>query len=442
MSFKTINVLSPAASQRNSESCDITTKPKNSLGEHRSMPAKRKASAMPESPTKRRRCASGPPQLAFQAVQAKSGKRKASTERGTPGKKLKCEPSCTNSSDTIRGANWKEKDGAEKLPESETPGRANRKRARDPSPGCSSPSASVPSSGKAFLPFTRDRAHFEAKYTEDYLLGEGGYGSVLAGKRKADYLPVAIKHIKKDDVERNQVVINGKTYVVPLEVLLMIKVGGGPESVGTHAAVSILDWYDLEQEVLLVMERPVPCVNLLTYMQNNVGPLEEHVAKNIMRQLVDAAIKMHTKRVFHRDIKAENLLVETSSSDLRVRVIDFGCGCWVQEEPFTSFLGTSAYAPPEFFICGRYEAAPTTVWQLGTLLYKMLDKDHYFTTFMFLRRNISFNNDLSQDCRNFLEQCLALEPKERATLEEIQQHPWLQNQAQSTPQPHAETPGL
>uniref|UniRef100_A0A3Q0R7G5 non-specific serine/threonine protein kinase n=1 Tax=Amphilophus citrinellus TaxID=61819 RepID=A0A3Q0R7G5_AMPCI len=391
------------------ESCDITTKPKNSLGEHRSMPAKRKASAMPESPTKRRRCASGPPQLAFQAVQAKSGKRKASTERGTPGTKLKCEPSCTNSSDAIRGANWKEKDGAEKLPESETPGRANRKRARDPSPGCSSPSAS------------------------DYLLGEGGYGSVLAGMRKADYLPVAIKHIQKDDVERNQ------TYVVPLEVLLMIKVGGGPESVGTRAAVSILDWYDLEQEVLLVMERPVPCVNLLTYMQNSVGPLEEHVAKVLKSGPENFLTVLFV--VFHRDIKAENLLVETSSGDLRVRVIDFGCGCWVQEKPFTSFLGTSAYAPPEFFICGRYEAAPTTVWQLGALLYKMLDKDHYFTTFRFLRGNISFNNDLSQDCQNFLEQCLALDPKERATLEEIQQHPWLQNQAQSTPQPHAETPG-
>uniref|UniRef100_A0A3Q0R619 Serine/threonine-protein kinase n=1 Tax=Amphilophus citrinellus TaxID=61819 RepID=A0A3Q0R619_AMPCI len=254
-----------------------------------------------------------------------------------------------------------------------------------------------------------------------YLLGEGGYGSVLAGMRKADYLPVSITYTFL-------YVINGKTYVVPLEVLLMIKVGGGPESVGTRAAVSILDWYDLEQEVLLVMERPVPCVNLLTYMQNSVGPLEEHVAK-VLKQLVDAAIKMHTKRVFHRDIKAENLLVETSSGDLRVRVIDFGCGCWVQEKPFTSFLGTSAYAPPEFFICGRYEAAPTTVWQLGALLYKMLDKDHYFTTFRFLRGNISFNNDLSQDCQNFLEQCLALDPKERATLEEIQQHPWLQNQS-------------
>ncbi|XP_030600160.1 serine/threonine-protein kinase pim-2-like [Archocentrus centrarchus] len=181
-------------------------------------------------------------------------------------------------------------------------------------------------------------------------------------------LYLAIKHIPNDDVEHQQVVLNGKTSMVPLEVLLMMKVGGGPGSVGTCAAVSILDWYDLEQEVLLVMERSVPCVSLLTYMENNAGPLEE----NITKQLVDAAIIMHSKGIFHRDIKMENLLLETGSSDLRVRVIDFGCGCSVQEKLFSSFLGTSAYAPPEFYTCGRYEAAPTTVWQLGALLYELL----------------------------------------------------------------------
>uniref|UniRef100_A0A3Q0R603 non-specific serine/threonine protein kinase n=1 Tax=Amphilophus citrinellus TaxID=61819 RepID=A0A3Q0R603_AMPCI len=86
-------------------------------------------------------------------------------------------------------------------------------------------------------------AHFEAKYTEDYLLGEGGYGSVLAGMRKADYLPVSITY----------------TFLYVLHIATI--------PLGTRAAVSILDWYDLEQEVLLVMERPVPCVNLLTYIQ-------------------------------------------------------------------------------------------------------------------------------------------------------------------------------
>lgn len=35
---------------------------------------------------------------------------------------------------------------------------------------------------------------FEDKYTEQNLLGEGGYGSVFAGYRKADHLPVSVAH--------------------------------------------------------------------------------------------------------------------------------------------------------------------------------------------------------------------------------------------------------
>lgn len=67
--------------------------------------------------------------------------------------------------------------------------------------------------------------------------------------------------------------------MVPIEVLLMQRVAGGPESAGKSAAISLLDWYNLDQEVLLVMERPVPSSDLLNYLDSNNGPLEEDQAK-------------------------------------------------------------------------------------------------------------------------------------------------------------------
>lgn len=67
----------------------------------------------------------------------------------------------------------------------------------------------------------------------------------------------------------------------PLEVLLLLKVGAGPGSVGKSAVVSLLDWYDLGQEVVLVLERPVPSEDLLTYISNNDGSLDENTAKVI-----------------------------------------------------------------------------------------------------------------------------------------------------------------
>lgn len=61
-----------------------------------------------------------------------------------------------------------------------------------------------------------------------------------------------------------------------------------------------------------------------------------------MRQLVDAAIKFQDVNVFHRDLKLENILIETDDYVPRVRVIDFGCGCLDTGTLFHSYTGTSS----------------------------------------------------------------------------------------------------
>ncbi len=58
----------------------------------------------------------------------------------------------------------------------------------------------------------------------------------------------------------------------------MIKVSGGPEAVGESAAVTLLDWCDLGNKVLLVMERPDPCMDLNQYVQKK-NRLDEDQAK-------------------------------------------------------------------------------------------------------------------------------------------------------------------
>ncbi|XP_069366581.1 serine/threonine-protein kinase pim-2-like isoform X2 [Paralichthys olivaceus] len=275
------------------------------------------------------------------------------------------------------------------------------------------------------------RADFEAKYLERRKLGEGGYGSVYAGRRRSDNLRVAIKHIPNSVVPR-QKVIYGRKYRIPKEVLIMHKAAGGPESVGKSAAVSILDWYDLDDEVVLVMERPVRSMELLQFQNNKGGPIDEDQAKIIMKQLVNAAIDMRAKGVFHRDIKSENILIETCSNGLRVRLIDFGCGrIHKKNSIYSKYSGTSAYVPPEFQINGEYMADPTTVWQLASLLFEMLDGFRQFHTTDFIRNEIRISSMWSNDCQDFLNKCLELDPLDRATLEEMQKHPWLNNPVES-----------
>lgn len=72
---------------------------------------------------------------------------------------------------------------------------------------------------------------------------------------------------------------NGKVYIVILEVAFMLKTGGLPGSVGQSAAVSLLDWYILDKELILVMERPVNSMDLKKYLHIHRGSLGEYEAK-------------------------------------------------------------------------------------------------------------------------------------------------------------------
>ncbi|KAF7646291.1 hypothetical protein LDENG_00190090, partial [Lucifuga dentata] len=122
---------------------------------------------------------------------------------------------------------------------------------------------------------------------------------------------------------------NGQVHYVPLEAILLSKLGAGGQSIGSSAAIVLLDWFEVDQEVILVMEHPVPCVDLLKYIKSHSGPsgsLREDDAKVIVTQLLDALIEIRSKGVVHRDLKPENILIQTGSDGLRVRVIDFGCG--------------------------------------------------------------------------------------------------------------------
>ncbi|XP_042371675.1 serine/threonine-protein kinase pim-2-like, partial [Plectropomus leopardus] len=145
----------------------------------------------------------------------------------------------------------------------------------------------------------------------------------------------------------------------------------------------------------------------------------------IMKQMVDAALDMHENGVFHRDIKLLNVLVETGSAVPRVRVIDFGCGCLVTDGYYRRYSGTFTKAPPEWFLEKQYQAEPTTVWQLGALLYDLLDHQDTFKTSVYLRSGIDICPNLTTNCKDFLKKCLTEDPNWRATLLQLKYHPWL-----------------
>lgn len=267
---------------------------------------------------------------------------------------------------------------------------------------------------------------FEAKYQQHQHIGSGGFGFVFAGVRKSDHLPVAIKHIPKENLQYIPVIIQGQLYNIPQEVFLMVKAAGGPERLGQSAAVTLLQWFDLSHEILLVMERPVPSIDLFTFSLVH-QPLPEDLVKDIVKQLVSALIDLHSRRIFHRDIKLNNILIQTLPDGLRVRIIDFGCGCTVMSIPYESYSGTLSYAPPELFLKRKYSDIMTSVWQLGALTYELLENytNREFSTIEWITGNQPRTRHVSDECTDFLNACLEVDTSKRLTLDQMYQHPWL-----------------
>ncbi|XP_028275750.1 serine/threonine-protein kinase pim-2-like [Parambassis ranga] len=245
------------------------------------------------------------------------------------------------------------------------------------------------------------RDHFNNTYTQLEPIGSGGFGSVFAGIRGNQHC-------------------NGQTYFVALEVAYMLKTEGLPGEVRRSATVSLLDWYYLDDQLVLVMERPPFAMDLNKYLKTvKGGYLQEHQAMSVLKQLVDASIDIHSKGIFHRDLKPENLLMDTEHKEHKLLVIDFGCATFSTENTFETFCGTLEYAPPEWFTKGEYQARPTTVWQIGAIFYSMLKGHRVFKTQNFTRGRIKINPKLSKRCKQLLRMCLVKKPTERATLEEL-----------------------
>lgn len=110
------------------------------------------------------------------------------------------------------------------------------------------------------------------------------------------------------------------------------------------------------------MEKPAPCKDLFDFITEK-GMLEEQLARNFFRQVVETVIACHSKGVIHRDIKDENLLVDLRTLDLKL--IDFGSGAYMKDGVYTDFDGKTERESTRnvIFPKSNREGSATT-WQI------------------------------------------------------------------------------
>ncbi|XP_056327236.1 serine/threonine-protein kinase pim-3 [Danio aesculapii] len=236
-------------------------------------------------------------------------------------------------------------------------------------------------------------------YAKGPLLGRGGFGSVFAGIRRSDGLPVAIKYVSKNRTH-TRLKVDGQGRVL-LEVALMTRVTSAP---ACPSVLQLLDWFDCPRCYVLTLEHPAPCQDLQSFCEEN-GCLDELLAKKVLVQLIAALKHCESRGVLHRDIKPENLLISIESQD--IKLLDFGCGDLRKYSAYKYFAGTPAYAPPEWFRRHRYDATPATVWSVGVTLYNILCDCFPFRGAQRVtsRSRLIFPRRLSTECHQLIRWC-------------------------------------
>ncbi|KAK3583901.1 hypothetical protein CHS0354_033679 [Potamilus streckersoni] len=169
--------------------------------------------------------------------------------------------------------------------------------------------------------------------------------------------------------------------------------------------------------------------------------LSEDEVRKYIRQIVSAIDYIHRLGILHRDLKIENLLLDSNQD---IKIIDFGLsnsiktvhtknGRKVQDFCVTQ-CGSPAYAAPE--LLGRRKYGPQIdVWSIGVNMYAMLVGNLPFTVEPFnikTLHNKMVNGQMnplperiSKECRDLLKRFLTPDPDRRIKLEEAIRHAWL-----------------
>jgi MAP/microtubule affinity-regulating kinase len=137
-------------------------------------------------------------------------------------------------------------------------------------------------------------------------IGKGNFARVMLARHQPTGSEVAIKIIDKTQLNTNSL---EKLF---REVSIM-KILNHPNIVKLYEVI------ETEKTLYLVMEY-INNGEVFEYLVKN-GRMKENVARQKFRQIVSAVQYLHSKNIIHRDLKAENLLLD---NNLDVKIVDFG----------------------------------------------------------------------------------------------------------------------
>ncbi|KAJ8659606.1 hypothetical protein O0I10_004585 [Lichtheimia ornata] len=302
--------------------------------------------------------------------------------------------------------------------------------------------------------------HIQQRYQLSDKLGDGAFSNVYKAMDRETQEWVAIKIVRKFELSPHQ-----RANVLK-EVQIM-------RTARHPTVVQLKSFMETKEHYYLVMEfceggELFHQIVRLTYFS-------EDLARHCIRQVAEGIRYLHEERgVVHRDIKPENLLFEPiphvprvstpqplypgdedkvdegefiegvgAGTIGRVKIADFGLSKVVWDQQTKTPCGTVGYTAPEIVKDERYSKS-VDMWALGCVLYTFLcgfppffDESIPVLTEKVARGQYTFLSPwwdpISEQAKDLVRNLLCIDPKQRYTIDQFLNHPWILNKNVVTP---------
>ena len=273
------------------------------------------------------------------------------------------------------------------------------------------------------LGFERECNKYDFIHENKNPIGRGAFGEVWKVTHENSKKVYCIKILNKNDIFEQKLINQ-----INKEISIMY-------NVNHPYSVKLINHFEDNEKLYLIMELATNG-NLYNLIQNNKKEKTKNIdlIKKIIIQTIEIIKYLHSLNIIYRDIKPENILLD---KDYNIKLCDYGWATYFTPGKFlTVYCGTPEYVSPEMLKKYPYNEK-VDIWGIGVLIFELVfgyapfasnfNEDRYNNI---KAGKINWPNNLSDEYNDLLDlisKILKINPNDRISLEDIENHIWLKD---------------